>query len=274
MKRRCSKALVLCALGAMFFVSPSASRASEQTGIVILKEHAVGGTAQAQTFVDRLMARVQKIANLKGVRGVFYTNRARAMKWINAESPGFGIVSLAALLDFRDRYGLSVIGKAVVSQAGGRQYYMVSSSARSLDECKGSTLSSDHLDDVRFVEKIVAAGDFKVADFTQVPATRPVQTLKKVISGAANCALIDDAQLDYAKRLDGGSALHTVWKSKKLPPMAVVAFGPVDAKTRARFKKGLSKICSGGGEATCKEAGISSLSPASDADYAGLFRRY
>ena len=75
-------------------------------------------------------------------------------------------------------------------------------------------------------------------------------------------------------RLDGGSALQTVWTSKKLPPMAVVAFGPVDAKTRSRFKKGLSKICSGGGETTCKEAGISSLSPASDADYAGLFRRY
>lgn len=274
MSRPSSPALTRCALSALLLLAPTAATAGAQTGIVILKEHAVGGTAQAQTFVDRLMARVEKIVNLKGVRGVFYTSRARAVKWIDAEHPGFGIVSLAAFLDLRGRYGLSVIGKAVVAQAGGRQYFIVSSDARSLAECKGSTLASDHLDDVRFVEKIVANGDFRVSDFTQVPSRRPVQTLKKVLSREANCGLIDDAQLAYAKRLDSGGALQTVWKSKKLPPMVVVAFEAVNAKARARFKKGLSKICSGGGEATCKEAGISSLSPATDADYAGLFRSY
>ncbi len=274
MRRRFSPTLARCALSALLLLSPTAATAGAQTGILILKEHAVGGTAQAQTFVDRLMARVEKIANIKGLRGVFYTSRSRAVKWIDAEHPGFGIVSLAAFLHLRDRYGLSVIGKAVVAQAGGRQYFIVSSAARSLAECKGSTLASDHLDDVRFVEKIVSSGDFKVSDFTQVPSRRPVQTLKKVLSGEAKCALIDDAQLAYAKRLDGGGALAPVWKSKKLPPMVVVAFAPVDSKARARFKRGLSKICAGGGEATCKEAGISSLSPANDADYAGLFRSY
>ena len=275
MRRRFSPAFARCALSASLLLSPMAAAAgSPATGIVILKEHAVGGTAQAQTFVDRLMARVEKIANLKGLRGVFYTSRSRAVKWIDAEQPAFGIVSLAAFLDLRVRYGLSVIGKALVAQAGGRQYFIVSSGSDSLDACKGSTLASDHLDDVRFVEKIVANGDFKVADFTQVPSRRPVQTLKKVLSREANCGLIDDAQLAYLKRLDGGDGLRTVWKSKKLPPMVVVAFEPVNAKTRARFKKGLSKICAGGGEATCKEAGISSLAPASDADYAGLFRSY
>ena len=252
----------------------AASAAGSRTAILVLKEHTVGSTSQAQQFVDRLMARVQKVAHLEDAHGAFYNHRKRARPRITAEQPSFGIMSLAAYLGLRDEFGLRVIGKAVVAQSGGQQYFLVSSSASSLGECKGQSVISDHFDDPRFVENVVSGGDFKLADFQRVDARRPVQTLKKVINKEASCALVDDAQLDYAARLDGGSSLQTVWSSKKLPALLVVAFKGADARASAQLKKGLSKICSGAGETVCKEAGIESLSPAKEGDFGPLLRGY
>jgi hypothetical protein len=101
-----------------------------------------------------------------------------------------------------------------------------------------------------------------VTDFTLVATTRPVQTIKKVIAGEAECALIDDAQFAELGKIEGGAALKSVWKSDKLPPMVVVAFPSAPAAERSAFKGSLGQICGGDGKAACGEVGIKDLSAA------------
>lgn len=251
-----------------------AANAGETVHVLVLKEHGAGSASSAQGFVDRLMGRLAEVAGFAGASGKYQTSRKLAKTWIADNHPAFGIVSLAAFLDLRKAHGLSVVGKVDVASGGGRQYHLVSKTAKDLAGCKGHKVASDHFDDERFVEKVVARGAFALSDFDAEATRRPVQTLKKVIEGEATCALVDDAQLEYLGKLDGGAAVKSVWKSAELPPMVVVAFGGADKGTVAKLKKNLDKVCSGAGKEACKEVGIKSLAPASDADYAKVTKAY
>ena len=108
-------------------------------------------------------------------------------------------------------------------------------------------------------------------------AFQPVVTLgpeQLVVAGEAECALIDDAQFAELARIEGGTAIKSVWKSDKLPPMVVVAFPSAPAAERSAFKTSLAKVCSGEGKAACGEVGIKDLSAAGDADYAAVIKSY
>src|SRR6185295_9998555 len=111
-----------------------------------------------------------------------------------------------------------------VSLAGGRRYYLISKTAHDLGGCKGKTLATDHADDRRFIDAIVFDGDAKLADFTLVETQRPLQTIKAVVTDAAVCALIDDAQKEQLDHLEGKEGVSSRWESDELPPMPVVAF--------------------------------------------------
>src|SRR6185369_3120698 len=95
-------------------------------------------------------------------------------------------------------------------------------------------------------------------DFTVDATTRTAQAGHKVANGQAECALIDDAQLAEAQKLD--PAIKSVWSSAKLPSMIVVAFPSAPAAEKATFQGSLGKVCSGGGAQVCKDAGLASLS--------------
>ena len=90
---------------------------------------------------------------------------------------------------------MEVLGRVASTLAGGEQYFIVSKTARDLAGCKGHKLASDHFDDARFVERVVARREFTLADFQLVKNQRPLQSLRQVLSGEADCALLDDAQL-------------------------------------------------------------------------------
>jgi hypothetical protein len=167
-----------------------------------------------------------------------------------------------------------VVGQVSVSRAGGQQYHIVSKTASDLAGCKGKPLASDHADDPKFIEKVVAKGAFKLGDFTLVSTTRPLQTIKKVANGDAACALIDDAQLSELSRIDGAAGIKSVWSSDKLPPMVVVAFPSAPAAERTSFQASLGKLCNGEGKATCGEVGILSMKSASPQDYSAVVSAY
>ncbi len=269
-----ARLILSLAVGTGTAAAPRVAHAGESVHVLVLKEHGVGSASSAQGFIDRLMGRMAEVSGFAGAEGKYQTSRRTAEAWIGEHHPEFGIVSLAAFLALRGKHDLSVIGKVDVSSAGGREYHLVSQTAKDLAGCKGQKVASDHFDDERFVEKVVARGDFALADFDAEKTRRPVQTLKKVIDGEATCALVDDAQLEYLAKLDGGDKVKSVWKSKALPPMVVVAFGDADKKTAAALKKNLSKVCQGSGKAPCAEVGIKSLEAASDADYAKVISTY
>ena len=181
---------------------------------------------------------------------------------------------MPVFLALQAKYKLEVIGQVAVSLAGGRQYSVISKSAGDLAGCKGKSLVSDHTDDARFIERIVAHGKFTLADFTVVQTQRPLQTIKKVLEGEAVCALIDDAQLAELPHLEGGASLHSLWQSAELPPMVVTAFPAAPEGERERFREHLADLCDNEAQSVCAEVGIVSLKAASVSDYAAVVTAY
>ncbi len=250
------------------------AEAGDAVGVLVLKEHGVGSSATAQTYVDNLVQQVAAKNGWPAAVGKYATSRKLAEAWIGQNKPDYAIMSLGAFLGLRSAHKLSVVGQAVVEQAGGRQYFLVSKTAKDLAGCKGKTLASDHVDDPRFIEGVVSGGDFKLSDFQVEETRRPVQTLKKVVRAESECALIDDAQLGSLEKLEGGAAAKTVWSSAKLPPMVVVAFGHVAGPAKTKFSASLGAVCVGAGRDACAEAGITALRPATDVNYQKVIKAY
>lgn len=260
---------------ALLGLTPAGAHPEDATvGILVLKEHGVGSPALAQPYLDRFITIAAEQNGWAAAKGQYYTTRSAAETFIQAHKPHYGILSLAAFLAFKEKYNLEIIGKVVVSLVGGRQYYVISKSAADLAGCKGKTLASDHTDDPRFVDRVVAGGDFQLANFTLVQTQRPLQTIKKVLSGEAACALIDDAQLGELSHLEGGDGVRSVWKSAELPPMAVVAFPAAPQGEKKRFREKMTEVCDDDGHSVCAEVGIVSLKAAGPADYATVLRAY
>jgi phosphonate ABC transporter substrate-binding protein len=242
--------------------------------ILVVKEHGVGSPTLVQPHLDRFVAIAAEQNGWADAKGQYYNARSAAEPFIQAHHPHYGIFSLPVFLALRAKHGLDVLGQVAVSLAGERQYYLISKSAADLAGCKGKTMVSDHTDDPRFIERVVARGEFTLADFTVVKTQRPLQTITKVINDEAVCALIDDAQLAELPHLEGAAGLRTVWKSAELPPMVVAAFPAAPADERKRFQEHLVDLCDKDGQSACAEVGIVSLKAARATDYAAVVAAY
>jgi len=254
---------------------PVAARADTAVvSILVVKEHGVGSPTLVQPYLDRFVAIAAELNGWADAKGQYYNNRSAAEAFIQAQHPHYGIFSLPVFLALRAKYKLEVLGQVAVSLAGGRQYSLISKSVPDLAGCKGKSVVSDHTDDARFIERVVAGGKFTLADFTVVQTQRPLQTVKKVINGEAACALIDDAQLAELSHLEGAAGLRTVWQSAELPPMVVTAFPAAAEAERQRFREHLAKLCEDEGQSACAEVGIVSLKAASASDYAAVVAAY
>lgn len=252
----------------------TAPAGDEPLRILVVKEHGVGSPTLAQPYLDRFVANAAKQNEWTDAKGQYYGTRAAAEEFIATQKPHYGIISLGAFLDFRIRYNLEVIGKVDVSLVGGQQYFLISKTATDLAGCKGKKLASDHANDPRFIERVVAHGAFKLSDFELKPTQRPLQTIKEVISGSADCALIDDGQLGELSKISGAADVKPVWKSDKLPPMVVAAFPNAPTSERLRFQSNFAKVCDADTKPACAEVGILSLDLASAADYAAVVAAY
>jgi len=258
----------LLALGAV------CAGAADSVGILVLKEHGVGNQSLAQPYLDRMVALTARQNGWAAANGKYFTSRSAAEAFIKSTQPHYGILSLPAFLAMRDPYKLEVIGRVAVSLAGGRRYFLISKTGKSLADCKGKKLATDHGDDPRFIDRIVFAGQATLADFTLMPMQRPLQTIKAVLNDTATCALIDDAQRQQFDHLSDKNGARTVWESAELPPMPVVVFPSAPKEERARFEKGLDAVCEDAGKDACAEVGIDSLTSTSPTDYAAVVAAY
>lgn len=262
------------ALSGLSLAAVPARAADGTVRVLVIKEQGVGSAAQAQPYVDRLVAAAGKANGWAATEGKFATTREAAEEYIHTADPHFGIMSLPAFLGLRGKHKLDVMGKAEVSQANGREYHIISKSQTDLAGCKGKTLASNHVEDTRFAEKVIGDGAFVLADFTLVATKRPVQTIKKVSAGEAECALIDDAQLAELAKIEGTAGIKSIWKSRTLPPMVVVAFPSAPAAERTTFQAALGKVCGGDSKAACAEVGIKNLGPAGASEYQAVITAY
>ncbi len=274
---RVSRPLRLAAALSGLCLTGTASIAQAGDGtvhVLIIKEQGVGSAAQAQPYVDKLVGAAGMVNKWTATEGKFATTREAAEEYIHTADPHFGIMTLPAFLALRGKHQLEVVGKADVSVGNGQEYHVISKTQTDLAGCKGKTLASNHVEDVRFAEKVLGRGQFTLADFTLVPTKRPVQTIKKVVAGEAECALIDDAQFAELGKIEGTAGIKSVWKSDKLPPMVVVAFPSAPALERSTFKAALPKVCVGASKAACGEVGIKNLAAADVSEYQNVITAY
>jgi hypothetical protein len=270
-----SRLAAVCASLSVFAPSPAALAADgDGVAILVLKENGVGSASTAQGYVDALMGVVAKANGWASAKGKYETKRAAAKTFIASDKPHFGILSLGAFLDLRGPQKLAVVGQAEIEGGGGMQYYVVSKTQTDLAGCKGKKLATNHAGDAKFIDKVVAAGAFTLADFTVESSPRPVAVLKKVLKDEADCALIDDAQMGELSRLEGGVAVKPVWMSAVLPPMVVVSFPTAPADEAATFKSKLAEVCKGEGKSACDAAGIKALRGGDGEPYKAAIKAY
>lgn len=264
--------LIACLSVALAAVVARTSDASDSIKMLVFIENGVGSSSQAQPHIDRLIAAAKQENGWSHGEGKYVTRRKRALKYIAKAKPSFGILTLGAYLGLRKKQGLKLLGHAKVKGAGGSHYHIVTKTAGALAGCK--TLASNHLQDQRFINNVVANSSFSLSQFTIKRTRRPVQTLKYVIKGKTDCALIDNAQKTEMKNVGGGGDLKVLWSSAKLPAIAIVSFSGVQAAQRAKFKASLSKLCTGTRKTSCRKAGIQSMAPGGEARFSQLARAY
>lgn len=242
--------------------------------LFVLREHGVTAVTLAQPYLDRFVALAGAQNGWPAAQGYYLTTRPAAEEFIRKERPHYGILSLPSFLALRQPHHLEVIGRVEVSLSGGRRYHLISRSAKDLKGCKGRPLATDHADDPRFVDRVVADGQFRLADFELHATRRPLQTTREVIDGQAVCALVDDAQLAELEHLPGVSDVRPVWSSEELPQMVVAAFPDTPVAEKTTFRANLPRLCAEEGKAICAEVGIVSLAASNAADYAGVVAAY
>jgi hypothetical protein len=257
-------------LGATAGLLPAESSAAEDVQMIVLRENGVGSASTAQKYIDGLMQSFARVNGWSSATGKYHTRRQSAEAFIAEAKPSYGFLSLGAYLALRDKYKFEAVGQASIS-GGGEQYYVISKTAKTLDDCKGQTLTSNHAGDARFVDNVVFAGAAKLSDFELEEARRPLQPLKQITRDEAVCALVDDAQLKELGGMDGAESVKPVWFSKKLPSVVVVAFPGADTKS---FTANLGKVCQGEGKSACSKAGIKSLKKAPKGAFKQLHKAY
>jgi len=265
--------VALCAVSCAWLRVAAAAPAAAAHSFVVLREYGVGTASRAQPYLDELLRAVAEQNHWPKATGRYFSERDSALSFIRDEKPEFGILSLPAYLALKETTAPTVIGEVSAPQAGGRRYFLVSKQAQALEGCLGHRLATTFAADVKFVERVVAEGAFRLSDFTLVAAQRPLEPLKQVLRDEADCALIDDAQLAAASHIERGGELKTAWRSAALPGMAVVAFPRSDASATKSFKQSLTSLCVKAKQA-CASVGIDLIQPSSDDRYRALVARY
>ncbi len=260
--------IALCsALAALVLApaTPSAAAAAEpaaaadvNVSIVVVRENSSGSASAAQSYLDAIFSSAAKRNGWTSATGKYFTKRSKAKKYIDETKPSFGFLTLGAYLGLRKAHDLKPIAVADAGATGGAHFFIITKNHITIDQCKGKTLATNHAGDGKFIDKVVSADDFDLADFEVVPTRRPVQTIKAVVNDEAECALIDDSQLMAMAKVEGGAMLRPVWHSPDLPAMLIVSFGSAPAGQVKSFKATVEQLCEDDGRSSCEAAGLDS----------------
>jgi ABC-type phosphate/phosphonate transport system substrate-binding protein len=241
----------------------------------------LGGDADAaQPYIIKFLAFLEEATGWpKGSsKGSFLPTRKEALAYIDGQKPGMGILEPSLYLELRKAHGLEpivqVISKDLISE---RLHLVVKDPAiRTLGELKGKRLWTTLGDDPAYLAKVVLDGRVKADHFQLRAVGQAMKGVRGVLRGEADATLVDDEQLEAAKKMEGGAALRSIYDSQPLPPMPVVVFGQsMKPDERKKLSKVLLEMCGTpkGGE-VCREMHITKFAPVNGAALLGAQKRY
>lgn len=230
-----------------------------------------GNQEQARPYVDTFLRDIEKrMAWDKGsAAGEFLEDAKSAEEYIDKNKPGYGLISPTLYLDLACRKVqvqpiLSIVG---IGNTGPTERYHVvvkGDAIRDLKALQGKRLASNHVQNVKFVSRVVFGGQFDAASYFKLqPTVSPLKPFKQLDRGEADAILVNDAQLISAKSLPIGPNLRVVYSSAALPPFPMVAFdNVVKPEEREKMRKTVLGMCSTpGGASVCKSLQITRFEP-------------
>lgn len=229
-----------------------------------------GDSESAQPYIDKFAAQLETALKWpKGsVKGSFLPSRKEALAYLTAKQPGFGVMEPALYFELRKEQKLeSVVQIDSADLNAGKLHLVVKDPAlKSLADLKGKRLMTGLADSPKYLGRVVLGlKDDPTTYFSLKGTGVATKGVRAVLRGEADATLLDDGQLEAAKKMEGGDALRTIYSSPALPPVVVVTLGPaLSADERKKLAQALLTMCgTPDGAAVCKEMHIGKFTPVS-----------
>lgn len=230
-----------------------------RSGLVVCYPNAPGSTEAARPVMERLGAHLTGRVGFE-VEPIYTNDASEARRWIDEQRPRFAILSLALFLRWREELDLEVVAQSERQNAITERYHLVvaqGSPWRSVDDAKAGAqgrpgvIWSSHLDDPRFVTRVVLQGALTVAlgeagDARGVVTAQPLRAIRRMKAGEpfedapVDAVLVEDSAWTELQKIQSfREGLRALYVSPPLPTPLVVALGDVPADEVERLRKAL-----------------------------------
>ena len=268
-------------IGAILFTLalPEAAWAGPRD-LVICIPGGTGSTSGASTYMAPFFRRIESLTGwpTSSVKGTYHPTYAGCLTHLASQSPGLGMMSLGVFLEQRKRYKMKIIGQVDMYAGAGRRLHLVvkKGAYANLAALQGKKLTSNHLEEGAFINKILFKGKVQVATHFKLRMVyRSTKGMRDVARGRADATIINDDELKILKRRSWGRKLQVLQSSPPLPPAPLVAFGRWSKNADvAKIRSAVGRLCTGQGKKMCQGAGIKRLTRASKATYAKIIRLF
>lgn len=240
-----------------------------------------GDTATAQPYIDKFLRWLEAEAHWPAgaSKGALAIARKDAIAFVTATKPGLGILDPALYFELRKAQALTPILQVESKDLYSSKLHVVvkDPALKSLADLKGKRLWTLLGDSNTYLSKVVLDGKVDAATYFALKAIpTALKGVKGVMRAECDATLLDDDQLEQAKKLPGGADLRIVFTSPALPPIPVVVFGAsLPAADKDAVVKSLTAMCgSPKGADICKELHFTRLVPVDAAAFAAAQKRY
>jgi ABC-type phosphate/phosphonate transport system substrate-binding protein len=176
---------------------------------------------------------------------IYFNDEQAAVDWATEHRPPFGIVSLSVFLRWRVEHGLEVVALSERNGATTERFHLLvvsESPLHSLEDLAEQRLGrqavmwSSHLEDPRFAEAVVFAGELPVVlegegPVRSVVTEQPLRALRRMKQGSdfqgqpVDAVLVDDTVWRALQELSSfQGVLRPIYSSPQLPTPPVVRF--------------------------------------------------
>jgi ABC-type phosphate/phosphonate transport system substrate-binding protein len=237
----------------------AADQPDGRSTVVVCYPNAPGSTEAARPVMERLGAHLTWRTGFE-LQPVYTNDAAEARRWIDERHPRFAILSLPLFLAWREPLHLSVVAQSERQNSATERYHLLVAQGapwRTLADFKQGAqgrrpvIWSSHLDDPRFVSRVVFAGALAVAadeagDARGVVTAQPLKALRRMKGGEAlegqpvDAVLLEDAAWTELQKLQAfREGVRALFTSAPLPTPPVVALGEVDPQDVERLRGAL-----------------------------------
>lgn len=240
-----------------------------------------GDTETAQPYIDRFAAHIEKETGFpKGsLKGRFLSSKKEAQAYIDTQKPGFAVLEPWLYLELRKSSKLEAIAQVESKDLNSPRLHVIvkDPALKSLDDLKGKRVWTHLADSPVYLSRIVLDGKEPAETrFALKQTGAAMKAVRAVLRGEADAAIVDDEQLESAKKLEGGATLRAVYASPPLPPVLVVLFtGNAAAADKKPLVKALLEMCgTQAGADICKEMHIGKFVPLNTVLFSDAEKRY